>query len=200
MYQAQYNTNAVQDSFERVIALESNDSIKVRHIAKFISETKSKNENEILSLFDQGKKLCEALGLEELLYSLYIEISTKLSKIGFQDQSQSKCEELMDLLYAQPKLNIEYYSRGQLLLARYDTEQGRLKSADGRIESVIDIHHDIEPTVHLVLAYNEKSITLRNQGILEEALTYSDSAIVVCNIIEDISQKANVYSGRGRVY
>ena len=85
-------------------------------------------------------------------------------------------------------------------MARYDTEQGRLKSADGRIESVIDIHHDIEPTVHLVLAYNEKSITLRNQGILEEALTYSDSAIVVCNIIEDISQKANVYSGRGRVY
>lgn len=198
--QAQERLITVQDSFERIIAQETDDSIKVRHITRFISETKSKNENEILSLFDQGKKLCEGIESEEVLYHLYIGISTKLSMIGYQAQGKNKCEELMTVLNNQPELNIKYYSKGQIILARFDIEEGNLKSADDRINSIIDIHRDIEPTIQLLLAYNEKAISLRNQGVLDEALMYSDSAIAVCKVIDNKSEEANVHSGRGRIY
>jgi|GEM_PF-2763082 len=197
---AQQDNSDLIDSFERVIKKETNDSTKVWHIIRYISRAPLKDDKKILSFFEKGKRLCRHVDDRNILYQLYITTSNKLSIIGYKDLARKKAEEVLELTTPSQDILIKYYSKAQLELARFDTEEGNKESALIRVNDIISANNKIGPSSELSLAYNEKTIYYRNAGDLDRALACSDSAISVAKILESDYDLGNLYSGRGRIH
>ena len=192
--------HSLQDSFERIMAAEKDDSTLIRHIARYISTAPQIDDQKILSLIKKGKSLSKRDDDRAVLFDLYSVGTNKLAIMGYKESSKKLHQEIVELTSNFDTINVKYYSKSQLELARYDNEEGQRESALNRCNDVITIHKKIGPSVELSLAYNEKTIYYRNAGELDRALTYSDSAISIIKGLDDKRSLGNLYTARGRVY
>ncbi len=195
---AQQNLSAIQDSFDLLIQEAVDDSSRIRDYKNFLRHPSIKDVSVLNQYYDKAHKLSSRFDDKKPMFHFAIIYATKLAKLGLYDLSSQKFAYIID----NPE-SISYpWCLGQALcgLSRLRSDEGDTESAKQLAVEAISVLRNTDYHDARCQAYIELTLLYRNAGLLDKAVIYSDSSIMIGLHTDNTETLSGAYVMRGRIY
>lgn len=196
---AQYSSQTVIDSFQTLINKEQDDELKASLYKSAIDHPSIKIEDDIKKVFKKATKQFFKKEDKTHFLNLSIDFASKLALIGELESSKKAYQEIIGQTFI--KEYLDHYGRALNGISRISHQRGGGRQSLNYALESINALRESNFYNSLCQSYVEASIFYRNQGILDSAMMYVDTAIIVGRQIEKNKQQlSSAFSTKGRLY